>query len=133
MTPDKEKALAFVENFDAEKWEAEMRRIFGSAGDELIRQEYEILHNNDKAAHKERLERIIAHWDEIQQIIREELPETEKIVALMREVEAPMVPADISINNQDTNDAFHYARNTRNKYLTSSMLWDLGVLYDIQL
>jgi len=133
MTPDKEKALAFVQNFDTDKWEGEMRRIFGSAGDELIRQEYEILHNNDKTAHKERLERIIAHWDDIQQIIREELPETEKIVALMREVEAPMVPADIGINNQDTNDAFHYARNTRNKYLTSSMLWDLGLLYGITL
>lgn len=133
MTPDREKALAFVEHFDTAKWEAEMRRIFGSAGDELIRQEYEVLHNNDKAAHKERLERIIAHWDDIQKIIAEELPETEKIEALMREVEAPMAPADISISNQDTNDAFHYARNTRNKYLTSSMLWDLGVLYDIQL
>ena len=94
MTPDKEKALAFVEHFDEEAWKAEMRRIFGSAADELIRQEYEILHNNDKAAHKARLERIIAHWDDIQRIIREELPETEKLVALMREVEAPMVPAD---------------------------------------
>ena len=133
MTPDREKALAFVQNFDTARWEGEMRRIFGSAGDELIRQEYETLHNNDKAAHAERLERIIAHWDDIQRIIREELPETEKIVALMREVEAPMVPADIAINNQDTNDAFHYARNTRNKYLTSSMLWDLGLLYDMTL
>jgi len=133
MTPDREKALAFVQNFDTARWEGEMRRIFGSAGDELSRQEYETLHNNDKAAHAERLERIIAHWDDIQRIIREELPETEKIVALMREVEAPMVPADIAINNQDTNDAFHYARNTRNKYLTSSMLWDLGLLYDMTL
>ena len=133
MTPDRERALAFVQNFDTAKWEAEMRRIFGSAADELIRQEYEIMHNNDKAAHAARLERIIDNWDAIQQIIREELPETEKLVALMREVEAPMVPADIAISHQDTNDAFHYARNTRNKYLTSSMLWDLGVLYDIQL
>ncbi|MBQ4264043.1 MAG: iron-containing alcohol dehydrogenase [Clostridia bacterium] len=133
MTPDKEKALAFVQNFDTDKWEVEMRRIFGSAGEELIRQEYEILHNNDKTAHAARLERIIAHWDDIQRIIREELPETAKIVALMREVEAPMAPADIAINNQDTNDAFHYARNTRNKYLTSSMLWDLGLLYDMTL
>ena len=133
LTPDREKALAFIEQFDTAAWENEMRRIFGSAGDELIRQEYETLHNNDKAAHAERLERIIANWDKIQQIIAEELPETEKIIALMREVEAPMVPADIGISNQDTNDAFHYARNTRNKYLTSSMLWDLGELYDITL
>ena len=133
LTPDREKALAFIEQFDTAAWENEMRRIFGSAGDELIRQEYETLHNNDKAAHAERLERIIANWDKIQQIIAEELPETEKIIALMREVEAPMVPADIGISNQDTNDAFHYARNTRNKYLTSSMLWDLDELYDITL
>ena len=133
LTPDRKKALAFIEHFETAAWESEMRRIFGSAGDELIRQEYETLHNNDKAAHAERLERIIANWDKIQQIIAEELPETEKIVALMREVEAPMVPADIGISNQDTNDAFHYARNTRNKYLTSSMLWDLGELYDITL
>ncbi|MBQ8617724.1 MAG: hypothetical protein IJ418_09450, partial [Clostridia bacterium] len=129
----REKALSFVENFDTAAWENEMRRIFGSASEGLIRQEYETLHNNDKAAHAARLARILAHWDDIQKIISEELPETAKIEALMREVEMPMVPADISINNQDTNDAFHYARNTRNKYLTSSMLWDLGVLYDIKL
>ena len=133
MTPDREKALSFVENFDTAAWENEMHRIFGSAAEGLIRQEYETLHNNDKAAHAARLARILAHWDDIQKIISEELPETAKIEALMREVEMPMVPADISINNQDTNDAFHYARNTRNKYLTSSMLWDLGALYEIKL
>ena len=133
IVPDKEKGLAFVRHFDTAKWEAEMRRIFGSAAETLIEQEYTTLHNNDAAAHAERLERIVARWDDIQKIIAEELPDTEKIVALMREVEAPMQPADIGISDQDTIDAFMYARNTRNKYLTSSMLWDLGLLYDMTL
>ncbi|MBQ7887889.1 MAG: sn-glycerol-1-phosphate dehydrogenase [Clostridia bacterium] len=133
LTPDREKALAFAQNFDTKAWEGEMRRIFGSAAEGLIQQEYTALHNNDQAAHKERLERIIAHWGEIQKIIAQELPETKKIESLMREVGMPMAPADIAIDNQDTNDAFHFARNTRNKYLTSSMLWDLGALYEIKL
>ena len=50
----------------------------------------------------------------------------------MKDLGMPMTPADIDISDEDTQDAFIASRDIRDKYLTSSMLWDLGVLYEMQ-
>ena len=132
LKPDREKALAFVRNFSREKWEDELRRIFGRTAEPVIALEYSTFHNNDSQEHAVRLERIVSGWDEILRIMEEELPETETIAALMRSLNMAMEPEDIGFTWQDTRDAFHAARDTRKKYLTSSMLWDLGVLYEME-
>jgi glycerol-1-phosphate dehydrogenase [NAD(P)+] len=122
-----EKAMA---DFDPAAWEKEVRRIFGKAAQALIDSENNEWHKNDPAAHQKRLDRILDHWDEIQTIIGEELPEKEGIVSLMRKVGMPVRPDEIQENEQDTRDGFVASRDIRDKYLTSSMLWDLGLLYD---
>ena len=60
----------------------------------------------------------------------EELPPTQDIIAMMEKLGMPIRPADIAEDAQDTRDAFLYSRNIRDKYLTSSLLWDLGLLTD---
>ena len=42
----------------------------------------------------------------------------------------PMKPEDISLSRQDVVDAFVCSRDIRDKYLSGSMLWDLGELDD---
>ena len=39
----------------------------------------------------------------------------------------PMTPADLGISMDDTVDAFLGSRDIRDKYLTCSLLWDLGL------
>ncbi|MBR5289065.1 MAG: sn-glycerol-1-phosphate dehydrogenase [Clostridia bacterium] len=133
MRPDGEKALAFRRGFSQEKWESELRRILGSAAETVITLEEREFHNNDAQAHAQRVEKICANWDGILLAIDEELPSTKEIETLMRELDMPMEPEDIGIDRQDTVDAFMASRDTRKKYLTSSMLWDMGVLYETQL
>jgi len=133
MRPDREKALAFRRHFSREKWEAELRRILGSAGETIITLERESFHNNDAAAHAMRVSRIVEHWDDILRAIDEELPQTQEIEALMKSLGMAMEPEDIGVSRQDTVDAFRASRDTRKKYLTSSMLWDMGELYTIDL
>ena len=133
MRPDRDKALAFIRAFSQERWEAELRRALGKTGETIIALERDSFHNNDKAAHAQRLERLLAHWDEILTAIDEELPDTQEIEALMQSLSMAMEPEDIGINRQDTVDAFRLSRDTRKKYLTSSMLWDMGELSEIKL
>lgn len=133
IRPDKEKALAFRRAFSNEKWESELRRIFGKTAEPVIELERTSFHNNDADAHAARVEKIVAHWDELIEIMNEELPATDEIELLMKSLEMPMEPADIGIDRQDTVDAFRASRDTRKKYLTSSLLWDLGLLYEIEL
>ncbi|MBP3655612.1 MAG: iron-containing alcohol dehydrogenase [Clostridia bacterium] len=133
LRPDREKAKAFIESFSNEKWESEVRRILGRTGETVIALEHNSFHNNDAAAHAVRIERIIEHWDEILQAAQEELPPTEQIEALMRGLGMAMEPEDIGFTQQDAADALRASRDTRNKYLTSSMLWDMGELYTMEL
>jgi glycerol-1-phosphate dehydrogenase [NAD(P)+] len=58
----------------------------------------------------------------------EELPDTESILSLMRSLHMPVKPAEIGEDERDTRDAFLCSRDIRDKYLTSSLLWDLGLL-----
>ena len=132
MTPDRQLAQDFIDHFSNEEWETMIRRVFGKAAETVIQQEYAQFHKNDPARHARRLDNIISGWQEIRRFIAEELPETETIAALMRDLGMPMTPADIGISRQDTQDAFIASRDIRDKYLTSSMLWDMGVLYSMQ-
>ncbi len=133
MKPDRKTAEDFIANFTNEEWEAMIRKIFGQAADTVIMQEHTKFHKNDKDRHAARLNKIIDHWDDILRFIEEELPETAEIEKLMKDLGMPMVPADININREDTENAFIGSRDIRDKYLSSSMLWDMGLLYTTKL
>ena len=45
----------------------------------------------------------------------------------MAQTGMPMTPADLGISVQDTVDAFLGARDIRDKYLSCSLLWDMGL------
>lgn len=125
--PDMEKARRAMADFSPEEWEARVRRIFGPIAPDLLRLE-EKARKNDPARHKERLARIEKHWPEIRAIAGEELPPRADIAALMASVHMPMTPADLHLKPEDVRDALLGSRDIRDKYLTSSLLWDLGLL-----
>ena len=128
-----EKALAFIRSFDQEQWNQELRRILGNTAETVIALEKDVFHNNDVGEHAKRLERIVKHWDDILRFMDEELPSTQEIERIMKELDMAMEPEEIGFTRQDTLDAFRAARDTRKKYLTSSMLWDMGELYEMKL
>jgi len=128
LTPNRETAEKAMRAFDPAAWEQSVRRVFGKAAQTLIDSEYRVWHKNDPTTQARHLERILTHWDEIQTIVAEELPKTEEVLALMRAVGEPDNPEAIGESAQDVRDAFLHSRDIRDKYLTSSMLWDLGLL-----
>ncbi len=130
ITPDREKALQFMRSFDDARWQAETRRVFGSVGDTIIATAQKE-GRNDPKKHAERVELIISHWDEIQRIIAEELPTFENIMKIMTVSGMPIRPAELGVSDEDVRDALAASRDIRNKYLSSSMLWDLGLLYEM--
>lgn len=128
MQPSREAAERAMRAFSPAAWEQNVRRVFGAAAQTLIDSENTLWHKNDPALHAQRLERILDHWDELTAIMEEELPDTAAIEALMRSAGLPMTPAEIGVSAQDTRDAFLCSRDIRDKYLTSSLLWDLGLM-----
>lgn len=124
--PDRARAEAAMRGFDPAAWEAQVRRIFGKTAGAVLEIEQKT-RKNDPAKRAARLEKIIAHWDEILDIIREELPDYDELYRTLAATGMPLTPADIGIPARDVADAFRGARDIRDKYLTCSLLWDMGL------
>lgn len=131
LKPTRERAETFINNFSQQAWEQSVREIFGGAADTVLALEDEI-HKNDPVRHQHRLSLILAHWGDIQQIIDDELPQTRDIELLMQSLGMPIKPEDIGISGEDVCNALIGSRDIRDKYLTSSLLWDLGILYEFK-
>ena len=130
LQPSREKAQRMMDAFSQEDWEQRMKQLFGEATAREVITLEERAHKNDPKAHAQRMDALLTHWDEVQQIIREELPPTEEILALCRRLGVASSPEELGMTHQQTVDAFLGSREIRQKYLTSSMLWDLGELND---
>jgi len=125
--PDLARAEAAAAAFSPEAWEGQMREIFGPILPSVLEIEAKTGKNlpETRQAH---LKIITEHWDEIQAIIREELPPRTQVLDLMRRCGMPSYPRDLGLTMKDTLDALYGSREIRDKYLTSSLLWDLGLL-----
>ncbi len=126
IKPDRAKAEAWMNAYDRSEWEAQVKRIFGKTAGEIIGIE-DKSQKNDPAKHAVRLNKLIDNWDEILKIIDEELPDYDELHALLASTGMPMKPSDIDVNMEDTVDAFLGSRDIRDKYLSCSFLWDLGL------
>ena len=64
------------------------------------------------------------------QAIDEEIPPLDELRAVLEPTGMPLTPEAIGISRQDVADAFVGSRDIRDKYLCSSLLWDLGLMDD---
>ncbi|HHZ13210.1 MAG: sn-glycerol-1-phosphate dehydrogenase [Caldicoprobacterales bacterium] len=127
IKPDRDRAIAHVEAFDYKQWESRMKRIFGKNAEALIELEGKE-GKNDKDNHSKRLEAILGNWSKIKEIIEQELPSSKYVENLLKDIGAPIRPRDIGIKDDLTKDAFLGSREVRDKYIATSLLWDLGLL-----
>lgn len=130
LEPDREKALAYVRGFDKEDWNRQLREYLGTAAESMIALE-EKEGKYDPAAHALRLETILAHWEDIQAIARQELPTAKDLEELLDAIEAPKTLESIGISEAELPMIFRCSKDIRDKYVLSRLAWDLGVLDEI--
>ena len=121
------RAEAAMAAFSTEAWTRRMEAIFGPVTPTVLAIEAQVGKNRPETQ-QAHLRTISEHWEEIRQIIREELPAREWVRELMRRCGMPLLPADLGLSVRDAVDALLGSREIRDKYLTSSLLWDLGLL-----
>ncbi len=127
LKPSREKALKHMREFDCAAWEKEIRRVFGATAPQVLEIEIKA-GKNDPAKHAARLEKILSGWDGIRKIIADELPDRDWLLGKMKATGMPMTPEEIGVSHRDAVDAFLRSRDIRDKYMSSSLLWDLGVI-----
>ncbi len=130
LSPDREKALAYVKKFDFPAWAEQLKTFLGKSADAMIVLEQKEK-KYDKAAHAARLEVILSNWEAILRIMDEELPTAEALCALMTAIDAPKTMADIGLDEKTLPMTFFAAKDIRDKYVLPRLAWDLGVIEEL--
>ena len=130
VTPDWEKANAYVQTFDLENWNAQLREFLGSSAETMIELEKKE-GKYRKDTHEARFHLIEKNWNAILQILKEELPATEELCKLMDAVGISRDLATIGVDAETARITFRATKDIRDKYVLSRLAWDLGILEEL--
>lgn len=130
VTPDREKALAYVAGFDYDAWSDRLREFLGRGADSMIALE-RTERKYDKSLHAARLEKILDNWPEILRIIDQELPSQAEITALLDAIQCPKTLTEIENDETMIPMIFFCTKDIRDKYILSRLCWDLGILEEM--
>ena len=116
------------EPFNRQRWEKEMRRVYQSVADGIIRLEVEA-EKNEESKRAVRIKSIQDHWTQIQNEAKR-LPGTAQIEALLASMGGPIRPGQVGLSRETVYDSILYAKEVRNRYTILQLLWDIGLLED---
>ena len=123
MTPNKEKAEAFVENYRYSSWSKTLLSFLGRSAETMIALE-EKEGKYRKESHPARFAIIEENWSKIVQIIREEIPSYETLSQLLRTIG---IAEDPAMDQEALRLTFLATKDIRDKYVLSRLAWDLGI------
>ncbi len=130
IPPDREKALAYGKHFDLPAWHRELRTYLGKSADSMIALEAKE-QKYAPALQEKRLDTLLLHWEEILDIITQELPSSVALEALLDTIQAPKSLEDIGISGSELPVIFKATKDIRDKYVLSRLAWDLGIIEDL--
>ena len=130
LTPDKKKAAQYVADFSYEDWKNTLTDFLGQSAETMIAAEVKE-GKYIKEKHPARFAIIREHWEEILQIIRDEIPAAEEIGKLLDTIGISRDPAAIGVDKEALKITFKATKDIRDKYVLSRLAWDLGVLEEL--
>ena len=130
ITPNEEKALSYVNNFDQTDYQIKLRAFLGKGADGLIALEKKE-GKYDLTAHNERLKVILSNWAKITQIIQEEIPPLSSIEKLFDDIQLPKSLSGVGVDEKILQSTFETTKDIRDKYVLSRLAWDLGVIEEL--
>ena len=130
ITPNREKALAYAKAFDKATWEKELRQLLGKGAEPMIALE-EKEQKYDLSAHQMRLEIILENWQNILEVMDQELPAKAQLDSLLTALDIPSTLDAIGTPTALLPQIFRATKDIRDKYVLSRLCWDLGVLDEL--
>lgn len=128
VTPDRERALAYVRNFSLDAWFDTLRLHLDEGAAAMIAGEHKE-RKYDRDRHAARLDVILAHWDEILALI-DTLPSSVELEDFYTAIGHPLSCREFGLSDDEIRFAFCAAKDIRDKYVLGRLLWDLGLTED---
>ncbi len=125
IRPNRESALKYVNNFDITKWHITLREFLGKGAESMIKRDL-TEQKYDINSHGKRLQIILDNWENIIEIITEELPTSNAFEAILNTIGSPKTPEDIGLDSAIIPLTLDAAKDIRDKYVLPRLLWDIG-------
>lgn len=126
VTPDREKALVHAAAFDYDVWSQKLRAFLGKGAESMIALEAKEK-KYDPERHAARLEKILALWPQILEIVRQEIPEPGELARRLAPAGLPETLGDIGQPESLLPMVLRCTKDIRDKYVLSRLAWDLGL------
>ena len=126
IVPNRQKALDAAAGFSIERWNQQLRKFIGPGADAMVRSEQKD-GKYDPVKHAIRLERILANWQEIRNLV-DALPHYEDLHMFMKNTGMPVSASEFGVAAEEVRTSFAMTKDIRDKYIGSRLLWDLGLL-----
>lgn len=130
MSPDESRAKAYIAAFSYEDWKLQLRSLLGSSAETMIAQEAKE-GKYDISTHPVRLAKILDNWDNILQILQQELPAYQQLKELLDAIGISGDLQSIGVDSKLARLSFQATKDIRDKYVLSRLAWDLGVLDEL--
>lgn len=129
MFPDEkvdfDAAVEKAKAFDAAKWEAQIKKLYGKAAPGLLAAAKKDGRNSIEAR-LERIQKIKDNYDKILEIIRSAKTAT-FIEDIMKRAGAPLRPQEVGVDAQTVFDSMLVAKEVRTRYTILNLIADLGL------
>lgn len=128
--PDFDAAREKAKQYDQAAWEEKMKEVYGTASDAIIELEHESK-KNDPEGRLKRIDKIEENWDEIVKLMNDYMPSAERMIEILKSLDAPYFPSQVGFSGEMLYNALVYGKENRARYTLLSMMGDLGVLEDL--
>lgn len=128
--PDFDAAREKAKQYDQAAWEEKMKEVYGTASDSIIELEHESK-KNDPEGRLKRIDKIEENWDEIVKLMNDYMPSAERMIEILKSLDAPYFPSQVGFSDEMLYNALVYGKENRARYTLLSMMGDLGVLEDL--
>ena len=131
-TPDVALAEQKVSAFDHPSYNRFLKDFLGRSAESMLALE-EKEGKYDPVKHHSRIAYIAEHWQELVQIMEQELPAAAELERLLKAIGAPCSVEEIGLSADILRPTFEATKDIRDKYVLSRLCWDLGILNEIQI
>lgn len=128
--PDFDAAREKAKQYNQAAWEEKMKEVYGTASDAIIELEHESK-KNDPEGRLKRIDKIEENWDEIVKLMNDFMPSAERMIEILKSLDAPYFPSQVGFSDEMLYNALVYGKENRARYTLLSMMGDLGVLEDL--
>ena len=114
-------------SFTREKWEQNIKQLFGNIAPQII-QKKEPHINFTETARESAAQHIVYKWDQIKEIVFLAMPSPSSYRKIMEEAGSHLTPIDLKLDRESFRLSLLTAKEIRQRFGVMQMLEDLGIL-----